>query len=393
MEDPLHGDRWRMLAILFVARTAVGFQFQSVPALGPVIVGELGIDYAALGTLAGLYMLPGVLLSIPGGVLGQRFGDKRVSLCGLGLMVLGGAIAAAASAPWVLGLGRVVSGTGAVLLNILLAKMVTDWFARREMVLAMALLVSSWPLGIGLALVLMPPLSGAQSTGFALSTTVLASAGAFALLCLYRSPPDTAESGPGVQRILDSRAWRLCIWSGLVWGLFNVAYAAVLVFGPAFLVSGGSSAVAAAAAVSLVSWVILLSLPLGGSMAQRLGAPNLLMAGCFGALALTVGALAWGVSPVWSCALFGLLAGPPCGLIMAMPGEVLAPHQRAAGMGVFFTCYYLGMTTLIPLAGALRDITHDPATPLWFAVATLAGAAAALVAFRVTERRTRIATA
>jgi len=121
-----------MLAILFIARTAVGFQFQSVAALGPVMVTELSIDYATLGTLVGLYMLPGVLLAVPGGVLGQRFGDKRVSLIGVGLMILGGLMVAARATSWTVGLGRAVSGTGAVLLNILLAKMVTDWFARRE---------------------------------------------------------------------------------------------------------------------------------------------------------------------------------------------------------------------------------------------------------------------
>ena len=115
-----------MLAILFIARTAVGFQFQSVAALGPVMVSELSIGYATLGTLVGVYLMPGVLLALPGGVLGQRFGDKRVSLIGLALMIVGGLIVAASATPWSIGLGRVVSGTGAVLLNILMAKMVTD---------------------------------------------------------------------------------------------------------------------------------------------------------------------------------------------------------------------------------------------------------------------------
>jgi hypothetical protein len=29
------------------------------------------MDYAALGTLIGLYMLPGLVLALPGGVLGR----------------------------------------------------------------------------------------------------------------------------------------------------------------------------------------------------------------------------------------------------------------------------------------------------------------------------------
>jgi MFS family permease len=382
--------RWLMLAILFIARTTVGFQFQSVAALGPVMVTELSIDYATLGTLVGLYMLPGVLLAIPGGVLGQRFGDKRVSLIGLGLMILGGFIVAAGATPLAVGFGRVVSGTGAVLLNILLTKMVTDWFARREIVLAMALLVSSWPVGIGLALLVMPPLAAALSTAVALSLTALASTGALLLLFYYRPPVAAPAGGTSFQLALSAREWSLCILSGMVWGLFNVAYAALLVFGPAFLIAGGNSAPAAAAAVSLVSWVVLVSLPLGGYLAQRLNAPNLLMGACFAALALIAAALAMGMPPVLACALFGLVAGPPCGLIMAMPGEVLTARNRAAGMGVFYTCYYLGMTALIPLAGALRDATKDPATPLWFAAATLVGAALALAGVRLIQRRAEV---
>ena len=379
--------RWLMLAILFIARTAFGFQFQSVAALGPLMVSELSIDYGAFGTLVGLYLLPGVLLAIPGGVLGQRFGDKRVSLIGLALMIVGGLIVAAGATALTVGLGRVVSGTGAVLLNILLTKMVTDWFARREIVLAMALLVSSWPVGIGLALLVMPPLAAALSTAGARGLTAMVSTGAFLLLLLYRPPAGPAIDAGIFQLGLSAREWRLCILSGMVWGLFNVTYAAVLVFGPAFLMAGGNSAPSAAAAVSLVSWVILLSLPLGGYLAQRVNAPNLLMWACFAGLASLAAGLAMGMPPLVACALFGLAAGPPCGLIMAMPGEVLTARNRAAVMGVYFTCYYLAMTALIPVAGALRDATQDPATPLWFAAVMVVGAALALAGFRLLQGR------
>ena len=135
--------RWLILLVFFVARAAIAFQFQSVPALSPLLVDSLRIDYALLGTLVGLYMLPGVVFSLPGGVLGQRFGDKQIALLGLGLMALGGLWVALSGAYLSVSFGRVVSGVGSVLLNIVLAKMVTDWFARREIVMAMALFVSS----------------------------------------------------------------------------------------------------------------------------------------------------------------------------------------------------------------------------------------------------------
>ena len=66
--DSVHGrvsERWLILAVLFLARTAMGFQFQSVAALSPFLVDSLGIDYTQLGLLIGLYLLPGIAIAYP----------------------------------------------------------------------------------------------------------------------------------------------------------------------------------------------------------------------------------------------------------------------------------------------------------------------------------------
>ena len=82
-------NRWIMLAVLTMARLAMGFQFQSIGSTAPFLVEGLGIDYASVGFLIGLFLLPGVVLAIPGGFLGQVFGDKRVVAFGLALMAGG----------------------------------------------------------------------------------------------------------------------------------------------------------------------------------------------------------------------------------------------------------------------------------------------------------------
>jgi MFS family permease len=78
--------------VLFLARTAMGFQFQAVAALSSYLVTELRVDYTQLGILIGFYLLPGIAIAYPGGVLGQRFGDKNVAILGLTLMVVGGVL-------------------------------------------------------------------------------------------------------------------------------------------------------------------------------------------------------------------------------------------------------------------------------------------------------------
>jgi hypothetical protein len=46
-------NRWGVLALVVVARTAMGFQFQSIAAVGSFLVADLGLSYAQLGTLIG----------------------------------------------------------------------------------------------------------------------------------------------------------------------------------------------------------------------------------------------------------------------------------------------------------------------------------------------------
>src|SRR5215813_1869738 len=87
--------RWLILLVLFLARTAMAYQFQTMGALGPILIDAFKIDFAWLGTLIGLYMLPGTVIALPGGLLGQRFGAKSIVLVGLLLMAMGGALTAA----------------------------------------------------------------------------------------------------------------------------------------------------------------------------------------------------------------------------------------------------------------------------------------------------------
>src|SRR2546430_16865294 len=55
----------------------MGYQFQSVASVGPLLVPELGLAWAQLGTLIGVYMLPGASFALPGGMLGQGRAGPR----------------------------------------------------------------------------------------------------------------------------------------------------------------------------------------------------------------------------------------------------------------------------------------------------------------------------
>jgi MFS family permease len=163
-------NRWIVLVLVFLTRTSMGFQFQSVASVAPLMIADLRLSYAQLGTLIGLYMLPGAFFALPGGVIGQRFGERRVVVAGLALMVAGGVLTAGAGGFGTAVAGRLLSGVGAVVMNILLAKMVSDWFAGKELSTAMAIMLTSWPVGLGLAAATL----GGVAAGTSWRTAVMA---------------------------------------------------------------------------------------------------------------------------------------------------------------------------------------------------------------------------
>jgi MFS family permease len=141
-------SRWFILAVLFAARFALGYQFQSAGSVAPFLIRDLGISYTQVGLLVGGFILPGIAISLPSGFLGRRFGDKSVVTAGLALMVLGGGIASIAQSYSVILFGHLLAGVGGAILIVLMSKMLADWFADKELFLGNAIFIVGWPAGI-----------------------------------------------------------------------------------------------------------------------------------------------------------------------------------------------------------------------------------------------------
>lgn len=367
-------NRWSILVVLFIIRTAMGFQFQSLASVSTLLIDDLDIDYARFGLLIGLYMFPGIALAYPGGLLGRRFGDKRVVVVALALMAIGGSLIGISDSYTLAVVGRTLSGVGAVLLNVLLTKMIADWFAGREIVTAMAILVTSWPLGISLALISLGPLATASSWLLVMHLTAIACLlGLVLVTVFYRAPSDTSaiQETNSTELKLSRQEILLVTLAGLIWTLFNVGFVIVPSFAPAFLTSTGYSIAAAGSLVSVATWIVIPAIPLGGYIAERLKRPNTFMVCCFLGIGIAICLVPYWRYPLVLFLMIGLLFGPPAGIIMSLPTEVLRPENRAPGMGIFYTCYYAGMAALSPLAGLSRDLTQNPAAPLFFGGAVI----------------------
>jgi len=383
-------ERWLILFVLFVARTALALQFQGAASAGPFLIAALGIDFASIGLLIGLHSLPGVAIAIPGGVIGQRFGAKRVALIGLALMALGGIVMGLSPSFAWLAAGRTALGIGAVLFNVLATKMVTDWFAGREIATAMGVLVSSWPLGIALGLIGFGPLAVAYGwTAIMHASTLCVLLGFCVVALVYRDPPGMAPAGAARLRLdLDRREWTLVCIAGAIWALFNVAYIVLVSFGPELFTQRGFSLTQASFIVSLMGWTLIPAIPLAGFVAERSGRPDVVLLGAFAIVTIVMAILpfAEGVPFLAAFAVIVIGMGVPPGLIMALPSQALRPEMRAGGMGVYYAWYYAGMAVLPGGAGLARDLTGSAAAPALFAAAMMAFCVAALLLFFAARR-------
>ena len=124
LSDPC--SRWSILALLFVCRIGLGFQFQTLGSVSDSLVAALGFSYAQIGTLIGLFMLPGLVRALPAGYLGRALSDRVLVSLALLWLAAGGLIAALAQGFGQLALARLACGVGFVFSTIYLTKMTAD---------------------------------------------------------------------------------------------------------------------------------------------------------------------------------------------------------------------------------------------------------------------------
>lgn len=386
-------QRWIMLLVLFLVRLAMGYQFQSVASVSSYLVDELGFSYAEVGTLIGLFLLPGIVIAMPSGLLTRAMTNKNLLMIGAATMIAGAVVMGTAQTPGALFAGRLVMGVGGTIFNVILTKMVTEWFLGKEIVTALAIMLTAWPIGISLGLLTQGFIADAYGWGWAFHAT-----GALALFSLlltatlYRDK--AAEPDSAVQPLRFGVPRRQFVHVSVVscaWAIYNAALIILVSFAPDVLVSRGYGAEQARSTVSLAMWATLISIPLGGRVLEVLGWVTFSIVATLAAAAVIMVAIAYGIAPEILCFAFGLVAGIPAGALVALSSEALTAENRGPGLGIFFTGYYIGMTASPALAGWSRDASGNAAAPVLIGAAMMIGVIVSVAVLRLLQRTWPIA--
>ena len=356
-----------LVAALALGRIAFGFQFQSVASLGPSLMQQYGLSLATLGTLIGIYMAPGILVALPGGVLGRRYGGRALVGIGFVLMTAGGLIAAGLGGPGLdgvagIGAGRVLAGMGAVALIVMQGKLAADQFSGTAFVIVMGLLVGMFPIGVGLSGLAMAPIVawGGSAAMFGTGAALAALSG----LLLIGAP-----SGGGTAATFawpSPREIRLVLVAGLIWTAYNGGYYGFLSYVPSVLAARGHPPGLAALVLTLATWTNLPATLAGGWLSGRYGGARVLIWGTVAAVGSIVGlaVLDW---PLLFGVVFGTLGSVQAGVIVALGTLSARTQHQAVGMGLFYTVYFMGVASFPGLCGLVGDAWGSPTGALFAA--------------------------
>ena len=380
--------RWLILFLLFFARISLGFQFQTMGSVSSQIIDELSFNYTQIGTLIGIFMVPGLFLAIPAGLSGNFLSDK--SIIGLGLITLGlgGGIASLSETYELFFSGRLICGVGFVFSTIFFAKVTTDWFEGKELATAMSILVMSWPFGIAMGQIG----HGWLATNFDWRWAfIIASSycaiSAFLIMILFHSPPHIKSEKVSFGIRLTGNELLLTLVASSAWGLFNAGYVVYLSFGPSILIAQGMDTVSALGVISIASWIMIFSGALCGYIADRSGRPDLIVFICLTFSMLSLLSLCFTTANLMSVLIFGLIGMAPAGLIIALAAKAMRPENRALGMGIFFMGQFFLQGPAPGIAGWIYDNTLSPTFPMLFGIFLFLSTAIATVVFNQLKKR------
>jgi MFS family permease len=383
--------RWVVLAL-----TVVGFmqthlhRFAFAPLI-PTFVTDLGLTYAAAGTIQTAYFWTYAVVQVPIGMMADRWGSRRVMLACM-VVLAGGSLAFAGSQTYLDAIGaRMLVGLGAAAVWVPGMRLISEWFPRTERGRATGLMSAGGGLGGTLGLVLVPWLAGFVGWRTAYAVLAIPAAVTIVLLAgLLRSAGGGAAGAPAVRarlgRVLATRAlWPFNISVCMSFG----GYFSFLTFLPAFLVARMEFTPAEAGfTTSLITAGAIVSWPLAGMLSDRLGVrkPLLLASQAVSVLACFV--FVWPVpalppeGAMVAALATGLLIGGTI-LPFVMIGE-LFPHDLAAtAAGVANSSCFVGAMALPIVLGRIVDVTGSFAPA--FAVAGLVQLAALGAALFVVE--------
>ena len=364
-------NRWLLLFSAVVSFFAVATTFFAVPPLVPELTAQFSLSNFQIGLLVGAIAIPAIFLSIPMGAAIDRWPPRAAGNAGLLIMLVGASLFAAAPSYTFLLVGRFLFGIGGLVINLLLARLLTEAFSGRQLALAMGIFMAVYPAGM-----ISIFSSHSMLLGLFGWRGELACLAGLTLVAIplhnravpkqdprqpFRETPD-AEDGPAVGRPL--------MMLSVAWMLFFAAFASIPTFAPQWI-GGGQQGLTM---VTLIMWMALVLSPVLGAVIDRAGRPAAWVFGGLVLLTLTLVLMAFGaIGAIGAMILVGVCAAAVPTATYALPARIVPAARVGFAFGFITAFSNLGTVIGPPAAGAILDASSGNWFLVWIGLAAIAG--------------------
>ncbi|MDX3516647.1 DHA2 family efflux MFS transporter permease subunit [Streptomyces scabiei] len=142
--------RWWALGALVASMLVLGFDMTILNVALPTMAGQLGATTGEQQWMADAYIVVFAALMLPAGLLGDRFGRRRMLITGLGVFLAGSVVGVWAQDVNAVVAARAVMGVGAALVTPLALSVLPSLFAPDERTKAVGIVSAGSTLGLPL---------------------------------------------------------------------------------------------------------------------------------------------------------------------------------------------------------------------------------------------------
>ncbi|NLJ80065.1 MAG: MFS transporter [Firmicutes bacterium] len=380
---------WKILLLTCLFMLVFALVFQSIPPLVGFLTASLGISHAQAGALMSLFGLPGIFISIPGGILADLYGSKRIGIIALVITSLGSLAAALSGGFPIMALGRIIAGIGALTIAIVAPQILSQRFPPQDLGKAMGVFNSVMPLGTILTLNTFGLLAG--SWGWR-APLYLATAYSVLILLVFafkfpEIPSEEKQEKPDFKAgFLYLRKVKKGVWlTGGIWMMYNAGAIAFLSFAGDYYQNFYSPAYAGFLASLLMIGALILS-PAVGWFTDHCGREEeLIILGGLGLAVLFFLVPRTELNPLFLGILIGICAPLIPAPVFSLLPNFLPPERLGLGYGILSTLLNLGVLAGPFLVGLFYDLfsSYQPG----FNLMSLFLVGTALLAWRLRQAR------
>jgi MFS family permease len=362
---------WVVFALLAIVNYGNFYVYDSIGPVADLLQRQRGFNSTQIGLLNAIYNLPNIVLILVGGVLVDRYGAARVTLCTAALCLAGAALTAFSPSFGGMAAGRLLFGIGAETFGIGRLVAIAESFAGGNVAFAMGLSIGIGRLGSFSADISPTWFADAYRHGWQppLMIATLMAAASFTAAMGYwwlhrrirgNTPirvSDAARRSVYGGSLRFGRAYWYLVALCVLW--YSVIFAFRSTFSIEYLQHAHGLDLAGAGAMnSYVFLAAIFATPTFGWLCDRIGryAPML----AFGTLLLplSIAVMALSHSSLWAATLMiGVSFSLVPAVVWPLTSKLVAPARLGTAIGLMSVVQNAGIAGANLAAGWLNDLS------------------------------------